>query len=496
MKFFKAIKNKYLGLALPLKATIWFAFSQILLKGINILTTPFFTRLLSTEQYGQLSTFISWENIFSILIMFSTYKGLMNLCVKYDDHNKILSGVTGLNLTIASIWVVVFVIFRNQLSELMGLSVLLVLFLLVLCIYQNIFTSWIVICQYNYKYKRIVFVTVLYSFMSAVGGIIFVVFINKSAEVKLFPQVVCAIIIGIILLIIIFKNGKVFFVKEYWKFALMFCIPLLPHYLSEVILQSSDRIMINQMCGESDVAIYSVAYMVGSAISLVTGAINSAFAPYQYQKIKNEEYDVLAKNTNYIIAFIALCICLIMLFGKEIVLILGGQQYISSVNLIIPICLGCFFNYVFQLFARVQEYYEQKYTIVIASVSCAVLNICLNYVCIKKFGFETAAYTTFICYFIFCFLHYLFYMMVCKKHIKRGVYDIKCLSLISVILLAASVVIWFIKDIFYIKYILLAVLLIVLIWKRKKIVKFIKSKLLSKEISTQGEKKEDENNCT
>jgi hypothetical protein len=42
---------------------------------------------------------------------------------------------------------------------------------------------------------------------------------------------------------------------------------------------------INYMCGSRDVAIYSVSYSVGSLINLITGALNSSFAPYQYQQI-------------------------------------------------------------------------------------------------------------------------------------------------------------------------------------------------------------------
>lgn len=87
-----------------------------------------------------------------------------------------------------------------------------------------------------------------------------------------------------------------------------------------------------------------------------------------------------------------------MLFSKEIVLIFGGQKYIDSVNLIVPICIGIYFNYMFQLFARVQEYFEKKLTVVIPSVLCAIMNIVLNYVFIKLYGYQAVAYTTVFSY--------------------------------------------------------------------------------------------------
>ena len=145
--------------------------------------------------------------------------------------------------------------------------------------------------------------------------------------------------------------------------------------------------------------------------------------------------------------------------------------------LIIPICLGTFFNYLFQLFARIQEYYEQKHTIVIASVSCAVLNIVLNYVFINLYGYKAAAYTTFVCYLSFCCLHYLFYRKVCKRFIGKEIYDIKGLTLISAALIVAALVISFVNELYIIKYIILAISLIIIIWQRKRIFDFIKTML-------------------
>ena len=110
--------------------------------------------------------------------------------------------------------------------------------------------------------------------------------------------VVVVSLIGIALYASIFRRAKVFYDKKIWFFCpLGFCIPLMPHYLSEFILQSSDKIMINYLCGSRDVALYSVAYSAGSLITLITSAINSTFAPYQYQKIKSGEYALLAKKS-------------------------------------------------------------------------------------------------------------------------------------------------------------------------------------------------------
>ena len=45
------------------KATLWYTVSNILLRGVSLFTTPIFTRLLSTADYGIASNFVSWSNI-------------------------------------------------------------------------------------------------------------------------------------------------------------------------------------------------------------------------------------------------------------------------------------------------------------------------------------------------------------------------------------------------------------------------------------------------
>lgn len=468
------IKIKYNSLSLPLKATMWFAVCQFLQKGISMLTTPFFTRLLSTEEYGVISTFLSWENILIVLVSFSLSKAVLNLCVRHDDKDMVLSSILGLSALTILPWCVVVFFTYEAFAKLSGLSFNLTIALLLCSFFQSIMTCWITRMEYSYEYKAVVSITIIYAAVVSFGGVLATYFISKTALSKIWVQTITLIVIGLYVFTSSFKKSKQWKNIEVWKFALSFSIPLIPHYLSDIVLSSADRIMINSMCGSSDTAIYSIAYSVGSLIAVVTGAINSAFAPYQYQKIKSKEYDILARNTNYIMAFVAFCLLGIMLFGREIILIFGGRKYIDSIALVIPICLGVYFNYMFQLFARVQEYYEQKHTIVIASVSCAVLNVVLNYIFIGIYGYKAAAYTTFICYFIFCFFHYLFYRKVCIKFVNRMIYDIKGIVSISFVLCVLSLVISFISDIYYLKYIVLAISLLLFFKNKNRIITFVR----------------------
>ena len=80
-------------------------------------------------------------------------------------------------------------------------------------------------------------------------------------------------------------KGKKFCIWKYWKYALLFNLPLIPHYLSQVVLASSDRIMISRLIGDSEAGIYSLAYSLSLIMTLFNSALMQTLSPWIYQKI-------------------------------------------------------------------------------------------------------------------------------------------------------------------------------------------------------------------
>lgn len=468
--------KKYKDMSLQLKAGFWFTVCNFLQRGITMITTPIFTRLLLPEEYGLVSTFYSWQSILLLLTTLSLYKAMMNLYVKRDNKEEVVSAISGLSLVLTLIWLLIYLIFRKEISSLLQMSEALCTCLFVSFVFQAVLNIWLLYKRYTFEYKQTIFVTLLITILSSIASVICVVAISPTAESRLIPSVAVTGIIGLVLYILIFRKNKCFYKKEIWVFALGFCLPLLPHYLSEFVLQSSDKLMINYMCGKSDVAMYSIAYSAGSLITLITSAINTAFAPYQYQQIKSKNYESLAKAANNVLIFVAVMLAMIMLFSKEIVLIFGGEQYLESVEVIIPICVGVYFNYVFQLFARVQEYYEHKLMIVLPSIICAVLNLITNYIFIQMYGYQAAAYTTVGCYLLFCIVHYIFYLRVVKNELKgEHIYKGKTIAIISAGVILSGIIITFINQVPILKYSLIVIMCIIVIIKRKKIIEIAKN---------------------
>ena len=82
----KKMINRYRTIPVAAKASLWFIFCSVLQKCVAMLTTPIFTRLMSTEQYGQFTVYNSWLQIFTIFVTLRLNYAVFNKGMsKYKD---------------------------------------------------------------------------------------------------------------------------------------------------------------------------------------------------------------------------------------------------------------------------------------------------------------------------------------------------------------------------------------------------------------------------
>ena len=76
----KALLNKFKSMPENLKATLVFAIASFATSGINYLTTPIFTRLLSGAEYGTVAVYNSWYAIVRVFAsMTLIFPGILNV---------------------------------------------------------------------------------------------------------------------------------------------------------------------------------------------------------------------------------------------------------------------------------------------------------------------------------------------------------------------------------------------------------------------------------
>lgn len=72
------------------KSALWFTFATVLQKGVSFITVPIFTRIMSTEQYGIFSVYLSWISVLTILggMEFHTCIYINNLSRMDNEQEK------------------------------------------------------------------------------------------------------------------------------------------------------------------------------------------------------------------------------------------------------------------------------------------------------------------------------------------------------------------------------------------------------------------------
>ena len=467
------ILSLYKNMSAPSKASIWFIICNVLQKAIALLATPIFTRLLTTEQYCVYSVYQSWYAIITIFATLNLYAGVYNNgMTKYpDDRPKLTSSLQSLSSVVTLCLFVVYLFNMDFWNNLFKLSTVFVLAMFVEVLFVPAFMFWSVGQRYDYKYKGIVVATLFMAVGSPIIGVLAVLSTDYKAEAYVLSFVFVQVIVGLFFYIYNLAKGKKVFDKKYWKFALVFSLPLIPHYLSMTLLNQADRIMISRYVGDSEAAIYSIAYTIATMMGFVTNAINNSFIPYTYKSIKEANYDGIRKNSNFLLILVgALCV-IAMAFGPELVKIFATEEYYDAIWVMPPVAASVYFMFLYPLFANVEFYFEKTKFVMIASCVGALLNIVLNAIFIPIFGYYAAGYTTLVCYIVFSFAHYAFYKIIIKKELsnKNKFYDMGLIIGISSVVLLAMVGMTLTYKHIIIRYMVVLGLLLIGIFKRKRI---------------------------
>lgn len=461
----KKILKKYESLSLPVKASLWYTVCSIVNKGMALLSTPIFTRVMSEEQYGQFSIFQSWTAILiiftSLNIFLSSYqKGLI---LFNNDVDGFTSSQLGLIITITTGFCFVYLIAPSFWSNFFELSPVLMIAMFAELFFMPATELWSAKQRFDYKYKKYVALTIVMTAFSLGGGIIAVNSTSYKTEARIYTDMMAKSLAGLSLLVLLFCRGKKFYNKKYWHYALGFNIPLIPHYLSNYVLNQADRLMIGRMIGNAQAAYYSVAYTISSMMMLVMTAINNSLTPYIYKSIAAKKTSNIKKIANGLVVLIAcLCIC-VMAFAPEVIYIFAGEKYTDAIYVIPPIALSVLFIFEYSLFSTIEYYYEKTKWISTATCICAVLNLVLNFVFIRMYGYYAAGYTTLVCYVFLAYVHYLFYKKVLKEQSEDAIYDIKLIFAVSIMVLILMLILVLLYNNMYIRYSIILVLAVTVV---------------------------------
>ncbi len=120
-------------LSSPVKASLAFTFASFLQQGINIITIPIFTRIMSESAYGQVSVYNAWFSVLNVIITLSLVGGVINngLLDFEKDKKGFISSLLFLATISTLIFYIFFILFKNYILNFIQLPELLIHFMFI-----------------------------------------------------------------------------------------------------------------------------------------------------------------------------------------------------------------------------------------------------------------------------------------------------------------------------------------------------------------------------
>lgn len=445
MRCLKETAKKYKALSVTKKSVLWYTLAVMIQNGVLFLATPLYTRILTDSQYGVFSVYQSWQQVVSILAVLALDRCITVGFMKFPNQREaFLSSVQGLMTLLVFAFLLVTILCSPVLGQIIGLPLPIIITMLFVALMNHTLANWSWLKRYQYEYRRLAAVTIFSTVLMQISAILAIKFFpsEQKGEVLVLSMSVVRFILYGAIYISVFRKGKVCYEKEHWRFALRYSVAVIPHALSQIILNSSDRIMIDKMCGREDAAYYGVTYTAAMVLNLIVTSVSASIQPWFFEKIREKKYEDLRKQTNVFLLFAAALAIIVSFFAPEILSILAPGSYQKALWVFPAVAASVFFNAMYLCFGNLESYYEKPVYFSVATTVGAVVNIILNAFFIPRFGFVAAGYTTLFCYMLFVGIHYVFMRKVCRDNINGvRVFSFRvllCLSL-AVIILALGV---------------------------------------------------------
>lgn len=420
-------------------AGIGYTIGNVLIKGIGILTLPLFSRIMTMAEFGVYNVFVSYDSLLYVVIGLALHSSVQSANLQFkgkiDDFVSSISLIYLLNLLIFS---VTGFVFGETISNWLGLENFLIFFLILYSFSSAVLTLYNTWISLNYAYEKYLIV----AFINTVGNVVvslalmFTVFRSEKDVGRIVGSTAVTTVLAMFLLVSIFRKAKPRVNLQYWKFALKYSLPIVPHGISQVLLAQFDRIMIRNMVSDAAAGIYSLAGNIKIILTVITSSISTAWNTWFFGEMDKQNTSAIRKRAVQLTALFAILTVGLMALAPELIFILGGKEYEMAKYIAIPMVIDGFILFLYDIVSSGEYYMKRTVYIMYGTIASAVLSVTLNCICIPKYGYISAAYTTLFAY--VCYL--MFHLTICRKILGFFIVPVKWIVTFCVIIAAAAVV--------------------------------------------------------
>ena len=92
--------------------------------------------------------------------------------------------------------------------------------------------------------------------------------------------------------------------------------------------------------------------------------------------------------------------------APDVIRIAGTKEYYGGIAMVIPLAFAIYFVFLYSLPVHVEYFYKKTKFIAVGTSLAAGINIALNYIFIRKYGYTASAWTTLVSYILLFVFHW------------------------------------------------------------------------------------------
>lgn len=400
-----------------LKDTFFYGLGSGIRKFIAIFLLPFYTRALTPEDYGILSSLSTFAMLFSAFIDL----GLDSATSYFYLTNKNEKEKGQILFTLLIIRLFTFIpslilsLFSSQISTILFGSTEYNWVVFLTCLTMP-FTFLVSEQTYIYRYLRkplkYNYVTIFQSIISIGLGISLVVILKYGIiGAKLATLVSTAIVLPYTFLTFTRKHYVYKFSMHWAKKLIRFGYPLIGAAIATWVFQSSDRFFLLHYSNLKEIGWYSIGQTFSQPLLLLNIAVQMSFGVL-FLKVYNEDIDNEKKKAKkmaidsfniYLVAGTSVSLFL-SIFSLELLSVITTKEYLKGALAIPFLCFSLICSQAYQVMGPGITLAEKNYHYTWITIVTATINIFLNFLFIPTLGFVGAALATLISFIVYWFV--------------------------------------------------------------------------------------------
>ncbi len=397
-----------------LKDTFLYGIGSGLRKFIGIFLLPFYTRALTPEDYGVLSSVGTFAMLFSAFIdvgldSATAYYYLTNKDEKEKGQIlftllvlRLLTFIPSILLSFFSQQISTLLFGSDQYTWVVFLTCLTIPFGFLLSEQSHIYRYLREPMKYNY-------VTIVQGIMSIALGVSLVVVLKYGIIGAQLAGLISSAFILPFTFLMFTRKKYVYKFSFYWaKKLIKFGYPLIGAAIATWIFQSSDRFFLLHYSNLTEIGWYSIGQTFSQPLLLINTAVQMSFGVL-FLKTYNADTDANKNNSKkmaiesfnmYLVASISISLFL-SIFCLELLNTITTKEYLKGAIAIPFLTFSAICSQAYQTMGMGITLAEKTYYYTWITVVTAILNIILNILFIPSMGFVGAALATLISFIIY-----------------------------------------------------------------------------------------------